>query len=287
MKPQDHTDAWRKNVRTKAQEIQQQLTQVISLLPHAHAHIDTPTFHNHLSTVIAKCESMHTLFGENMAPTTLRELTKSLTRWKDNLTSAQLTIEIARLHTAIGKLDGATEPDDLSFTAIFEKHLKDDTLQQYLHELISELKNLLDVGDDTLTNQTAKELELILRELTNRKQQSLFDIQPWIEFAAATLVATIDACTGTPAATIVSAALVAAKKSYTRVKELSSDAYAEYRRTVNLRSHSKLKGDIRPWLLTAPLDDVTTTTLDPLNVDALTSNTEQKTQPSTDHASRK
>ncbi|MDD5198199.1 MAG: hypothetical protein PHC88_00220 [Terrimicrobiaceae bacterium] len=257
MTPEEHTEAWRNNIKSKAQEIQGLLNEVIGLLPMVADEKRKSKFEERLQTVTAKARAMHDLYGPNLAPQTLQELTHSLTQWKSNLQDHNVTRKIAELWQPIGKLNGEEEiSNELSFSAILEKHNRDGTLQKCLEELISSLEKLLAAGDDTLTKQAATELERILAELKKRKNESLFDIQPWIEFALVSTGAIVDHYTGTPIATIAAAALVAAKESQIQVNNLFTLAYHEYVESLKMKGQAKWEGIFGKKLKGASLEDI-------------------------------
>ena len=256
MPPEEHTEAWRTNVKAKAQEIQQILNEVISLLPMVSDEKRKPKFDERLQTVTAKANAMHDLYGPNLAPKNLQELTQLLSQWKTNLQEPNLTRRIAELWQPIGKLNGEEEETELSFSSILEKHKEDETLQKCLEELISALEKLLAEGDETVSSQAGKELERILQELKKRKDQSLFDIQPWIEFALVSTGAIFDHFTGTPLATIAAAAVIAAKESQIRVSELFRQAHHEYIESLKLKGQAKWESIFGQKLKAATVDEI-------------------------------
>lgn len=256
MTPEEHTEAWRTNVKAKAQEIQKILNEVLTLLPQASDAKQKPKFEARLQTVTAKAMAMHDLYGPNLAPKELQKLTELLAHWKNNLTDPNVIRSIVELYRPIGEIDGNEETDELSFSAILEKHKQDETLQKCLEELIASLEKLLEEGDDTLTKQAATELERILSELKKRKDQSLFDIQPWIEFALVSTGAIVDHHTGTPIATIAAAAVVAAKESQIRVNDLFRLAHHEYIESLKLKGQAKWESIFGQKLHAATLEEI-------------------------------
>lgn len=257
MTPEEHMKSWRNNIKAKAQEIQQILNEVFGLLPMAADEKKKPKFEERLLVVTNKAKAMHDIYGPNLAPQNLQELTQLLSQWKTNLQDPNLTRRIAELWQPIGKLNGEEEgTDELSFSAILEKHKQDETLQKCLQELILSLEKLLEEGDDTLTKQAATELERILTELKKRKDQSLFDIQPWIEFALVSTGAIFDHYTGTPIATIAAAAVFAAKESQIRVNDLFRLAHHEYIESLRLKGRAKWESIFGQKLKHATLEDI-------------------------------
>jgi len=256
MTPEEHTEAWRNNIKAKAQEIQQILNQVLTLLPQAADAKQKPRFEERLLTVTAKGNAMLDLYGPNLAPKPLQKLTELLAHWKSNLTDPNVIRKIVELYRPIGEIDGNEETDELSFSAILEKHKQDETLHKCMEELIASLEKLLEEGDDTLTKQTATELERILTELKKRKDQSLFDIQPWLEFALVSTGAIVDQYTGTAIATVAAAAVVAAKESQIRVGNLFRQAHHEYIASLKLKGQAKWESLFGQKLKTATIEEI-------------------------------
>lgn len=234
-------DAWRSNINAKGQEIQSLIDQVLHHLPANDAN-NRERFNTLLSTTIQKCDNMHGLFGPNLIPAPLAQLTQTLKSWQKNLNEPKHIKRIVGLYDPIGKINGNEDEDSPSFTSILEKHREDNTLQEFLAELIAALEQLLADGDDILTNQAASELQRILNEIRKRQKMSLADLLPWVEFAMTSVGAMIDTWTGTPIASIAINATLTAKKTQTRIKELFTIARTDFINSLHLKGRAKYEG---------------------------------------------
>ena len=129
-----NTDAWRKNVQEKSTEIQNLIKEVFSLLPNCGSETQKAQFQEKMGTLIEKTKAFHHLYGSNLIPYPLLELTNALGQWQGNLTRSDYTLKIASLFTPVGTLVDYEEPET-SFTSILNKHREDETLQGYLSKL--------------------------------------------------------------------------------------------------------------------------------------------------------
>lgn len=244
-------DAWRTNIKTKGSEIQSLIDQVLAKLPSAADPTNRSNFDGLLNSTIIKCKAMHDLFGPNQIPGPLSHLTNELVAWQQNLQQATHLKRIIGLYEPIGQINGDEEEATPSFTSILEKHREDQTLQEFLAELIAALEQLIADGDDILTKQAADELERILVEIRKRKGQSLPDLVPWVEFAIVSTGAVIDLYVGSPIATIAGSAIIAAKKSQTRIQDLFALAHTEFIESLLLKGREKFDSEFGKRLIAA------------------------------------
>lgn len=266
--PTQNNDTWHANIKAKGKEIQGLIDQLLRHLPATDAS-KQDKFNKLLISTLQKCKDMHGLFGPNLIPGPLTHLTNELTQWQNNLHEPTHLKRIIGLYEPIGKINGTEEETITSFTAIFEKHREDESLQEFLAELIATLEQLLNEGDDILTKQAANELERILREIQKRKNLSLPDLKPWVEFAIVSAGAIVDHYVGSPIATIAGSAMIAAKNSQIRINELASLAYLEFLDSLELKNSEKYKGDFAKRLISAPIEAITAATQNPSGINYL------------------
>ena len=188
-------------------------------------------------------------------PEPLLALTSTLSSWRGNLRDSGLLLKIANLYDPIGKL-GKPDQQERGFTAIFNEHKEDQTLQEYLAELIAALEQILAEGGDILTKQAADELQRILDEIRKRQKQSLPDLDPWIECALVSLAGVVDYTFGMPLATIVAAGIIAAKKSKTRIIDLYDCAQKEYWESLHLKGGPKFSSPLKAKLVNASVEEI-------------------------------
>jgi len=253
--PTQNDNAWRANIKAKGKEIQSLIDQVLRHLPSADPG-NQDNFNKLLSTTIQKCKAMHDLFGPNLIPDPLSHLTQELNAWQKNLHEPTHIKRIIGLYDPIGKINGNEEEETASFTSILEKHREDNTLQEFLAELISALEELLAEGDDILTNQAANELQRILNEIRKRQKMSLADLLPWVEFAMTSAGAVIDTWSGNPIATIAINAILSAKKTQTRIRELFKIAHTEFIDSLNLKGRAKYEGEFGRAIIDATITSI-------------------------------
>lgn len=251
--PKDET--WRTNIKAKGTEIQGLIDQVLRHLPSADPG-NRDKFNELLSSTIQKCKAMHDLFGPNLVPGPLSHLTQELTSWQKNLREPTHIKRIIGFYEPIGKINGNEDEETPSFTSILEKHREDNSLQEFLAELIAALEQLLAEGDDILTNQAASELQRILNEIRKRQKMSLADLLPWVEFAMTSAGAVIDACYGTPIATIAINAILTGKKTQTRIRELFKIAHTEFIDSLNLKGRAKYEGEFGRAIIEASTETI-------------------------------
>jgi hypothetical protein len=226
-------------------------------LPNAADERHKEVFEEKLQCVTRKCEAMHDMFGANLVPKPLREITQKLQHWRSNLTDGGCTRRIAELLGPISSINGEEEEDADSFVAIFEKHREDKTLQDCLDELIKALEKLLTEGDETLNAQAARELQRVLEELKKRKGKSLPDLQPWVDYALTSIATLADFYHGTPVATLIFGALIAAKNSQVRLDHLFRDSTREYFESLKLTRQAKWEEDFQAKLKAASVEEIT------------------------------
>lgn len=257
MTQEEHTKTWKANVQAKAHEIKNLMTEVLSLLPNAADERHKAIFQEKLQLVTTKCEAMHHMFGSNLIPPPLREITQKLQHWKSNLTDGNCTRRIAELLQPIGSINGEEEDDQDSFLAILEKHRKDETLQECLDKLIEALEKLLIEGDESLNAQAARELQRVLDELKKRKGKSLPDLQPWIDFALGYAGSLADQHTGTLLGSLLAGVVIAAKNSQVRLDLLFQESHLEYLKGLKLVGQAKLEAAFEKKLKAASVEDIT------------------------------
>lgn len=244
-------DTWRTNIKSKGQEIQSLIDQLLSVLPDpANRH----RFNELLAKTITRCEVMHDLFGPNQVPGTLSHITGQLKAWKNNLNAVTHLKNIVALQKSIGLINGDDEAEISSFTSILEKHREDETLQKFLTDLIAALEALIADGDDVFTKQIVDELDRILNEIRKRKGLSLPDLKPWVDFAIVSTGAIVDSFTGNPIATVAAGAIVAAKSSQIRIQTLFALAQTEFIESLQLKGRKKFEGEFGKSLIEAPLE---------------------------------
>lgn len=253
---EENIRTYRANVQAKAQEIRDLVTEVFSLLPNAADERQKEIFQEKLQQVTRKCEFMHEMFGTNLVPKPLREITQKLQHWRLNLTDGGCIRRIAELLGPISSINGEEEDAD-SFVAIFEKHREDKTLQDCLDELIKALEKLLTEGDETLNAQAARELQRVLDQLKKRKGKSLPDLQPWVDYALTSIATLADFYHGTPVATLIFGALIAAKNSQVRLDHLFRDSAREYFESLKLTRQAKWEENFQAKLKAASVAEIT------------------------------
>ena len=234
---EENNKAWKQNLHGKCQEIKHLIDECLKLLPDAKSPAKKDEFIQKLSLTQSKTSATCHLFASNLVPSALASLVQTLKQLENNVGNPSHIRNLVLLQAQLDQIPNEGHAE-ISFTKILDKHKDDEELQKHLDGLIQALEKLLDEGDDELSNQVATRLSKILSEIERRRKQTLFDLDPWVEWALISLGSIYDSYSGLPLGATIATGLLAAKKSKVRISDLVRSAKSEYFTSLDLKEFS-------------------------------------------------
>jgi hypothetical protein len=184
-------------------------------------------------------EGLSTMYGTNLKPPELRDIQDTYAAFSGNLTHptrlSHFINSLQKLPNMLVEID-----EKVSFDEIFEKYKADGTLEKLVEELLQLLERILDEGQDELSVSTYRDLEQIIEGLKKRKDQSIHEINVWVDWGVKVCLGIADTMVGAPVLTPVYEAIKIGKDTKKRMMECHEEAQLEFARKREMKMAEKV-----------------------------------------------
>jgi hypothetical protein len=174
------TEHWVQSGKAKTAEIQNIAREFVSRLSRPDYHEREDEIRHQLTQLEQKTTAFFDHFGPGQVPPALQQFAHALQLWKGNRQNPQ---HIIALVTAYNQLSGIGSYDatTVTFQVILDGFRNDQELEKLLADLVTKLRNLVNVADADLSAKIARELNQVLDELDRRAGKTLTDLLVWLD----------------------------------------------------------------------------------------------------------